>query len=117
MLRAMTRMSYVSGTSDEPLLGETIGDNFDRMASAHRDALCLVARHQGVRWTYGEFAARVDECARGFLALGVARGERIGIWSPNRAEWALVQYATAKIGAILVNINPAYRAHEVAYAL
>jgi fatty-acyl-CoA synthase len=113
----MAEPSYVCGTSTEPLLGETIGDNFDRIAAAHRDTLCLIARHQGVRWTYGEFAARVDEAARAFLALGVERGERVGIWSPNRAEWAMVQYATAKIGAILVNINPAYRAHEVAYAL
>ena len=113
----MARASYVSGTSTEPLLGETIGDNFDRIAAAHGDVLCLVARHQNVRWTYAEFAARVDECARALLALGVEHGERVGIWSPNRAEWALVQYATAKIGAILVNINPAYRAHEAAYAL
>jgi fatty-acyl-CoA synthase len=113
----MPRPSYVSGPSAEPLLGETIGDNFDRIAAAHRDLPCLIARHQNVRWTYGEFAARVEQCARAFLGLGVERGERVGIWSPNRAEWALVQYAAAKIGAILVNLNPAYRAHEVAYAL
>jgi fatty-acyl-CoA synthase len=113
----MPRASYVSGTSAEPLLGETIGDNFDRIAAVHGDVLCLIARHQNVRWTYAEFAERVDECARALLALGVERGERGGIWSPNRAEWALVQYAAAKIGAILVNVNPAYRAHEVAYAL
>jgi fatty-acyl-CoA synthase len=113
----MPEPSYVSGAAAEPLLGETIGDNLDRIAAGHRDTLCLIARHQGVRWTYGEFAARVDACARAFLALGVARGDRVGIWSSNRAEWALVQYATAKIGAILVNINPAYRAHELAFAL
>jgi len=113
----MPELSYVSGTSDAPLLGETIGDNLDRMVAAHRDVPCLIARHQGVRWTYGEFGARVDQCARAFLACGVERGERVGIWSPNCAEWVVVQYATAKIGAILVNINPAYRAHELAYAL
>ena len=113
----MLPLSYVSGPADEPLLGETIGDNLDRIAAAQCDALCLIARHQGVRWTYGEFAARVDECARAFLALGVAHGDRVGIWSPNRVEWTLVQYAHGKIGAILVTINPAYRAHEVEYAL
>jgi fatty-acyl-CoA synthase len=113
----MAELSYVSGPSSEPLLGETIGDNLDRVAAAHRDEPCLIVRHQNVRWSYGEFVARVDECARAFLALGVTPGERVGMWSPNRAEWALVQYATAKIGAVLVNINPAYRAHELAYAL
>ena len=113
----MPQLSYVCGTSDEPLLGETIGDNLDRIAAAHPDELCLIARHQGVRWTYREFVARVNDCARAFLALGVERGARVGVWSPNRAEWALVQYATAKIGAVLVNVNPAYRAHEVAYAI
>jgi fatty-acyl-CoA synthase len=113
----MSQLSYVSGVSDEPLLGETIGDNLDRIAATHRDALCLISRHQGVRWTYGEFVARVDQCALALLALGVERGTRVGIWSPNCAEWALIQYATAKVGAILVNLNPAYRAHEVAYAL
>jgi fatty-acyl-CoA synthase len=110
-------VSYASGPSSEPLLGETIGDNLDQVAAAHPDVECLVSRHQGLRYTYAEFVAAVDECARAFLALGVARGDRVGIWSPNRAEWALVQYATAKVGAILVNINPAYRTSEVEYAL
>ena len=109
--------SYVSGPSDEPLLGETIGDNLDRVAAAHPDVECLVSRHQGLRFTYAELVAAVDECARAFLALGVERGDRVGIWSPNRAEWAIVQYATAKVGAILVNVNPAYRTSEVEYAL
>ena len=110
-------VSYASGPSSAPLLGETIGDNLDRVAAAHPDVECLVSRHQGLRYTYAEFVAAVDECARAFLALGVARGDRVGIWSPNRAEWALVQYATAKVGAILVNMNPAYRTSEVEYAL
>jgi fatty-acyl-CoA synthase len=109
--------SYVSGPSSEPLLGETIGDNLDRVAAAHPDIECLVSRHQGLRFTYAELVAAVDECARAFLALGVERGDRVGIWSPNRAEWAIVQYATAKVGAILVNVNPAYRTTEVEYAL
>jgi fatty-acyl-CoA synthase len=109
--------SYVSGPSGEPLLGETIGDNLDRVAAAHPDVECLVSRHQGLRFTYAELVAAVDECARAFLALGVERGDRVGIWSPNRAEWAIVQYATAKVGAILVNVNPAYRTSELEYAL
>jgi fatty-acyl-CoA synthase len=109
--------SYASGPSAVPLLGETIGDNLDRVAAAHPDVECLVSRHQGLRYTYADFVAAVDECARAFLALGVERGDRVGIWSPNRAEWAIVQYATAKVGAILVNVNPAYRTSEVEYAL
>jgi fatty-acyl-CoA synthase len=109
--------SYASGPSAVSLLGETIGDNLDRVAAAHPDVECLVSRHQGLRYTYADFVAAVDECARAFLALGVERGDRVGIWSPNRAEWAIVQYATAKVGAILVNVNPAYRTSEVEYAL
>jgi fatty-acyl-CoA synthase len=109
--------SYTSGPSAVPLLGETIGDNLDRVAAAHPNVACLVSRHQGLRYTYADFVAAVDECARAFLALGVERGDRVGIWSPNRAEWAIVQYATAKVGAILVNVNPAYRTSEVEYAL
>jgi fatty-acyl-CoA synthase len=110
-------ISYASGPSSEPLLGETIGDNLDRVAAVHADVECLVSRHQGLRYTYREFAAAVDDCALAFLALGVQRGDRVGIWSPNRAEWAIVQYATAKVGAILVNINPAYRTSELEYVL
>ncbi|MGH7858533.1 MAG: AMP-binding protein, partial [Candidatus Binatia bacterium] len=113
----MAKPSYVSGPSDVPLLGETIGDNLDRVAAEHPDVPCLISRHQRLSWTYAEFLRAVDECARAFLALGVTRGERVGMWSPNRAEWGVVQYATAKIGAILVNINPAYRTHELEYAL
>jgi fatty-acyl-CoA synthase len=111
------RVSYGSGAADESLLGETIGDNLDRIATAYPGTECLVSRHQRLRYTYAEFVAAVDECARAFMALGTARGTRVGIWAPNRAEWAIVQYATAKIGAILVNINPAYRTSEVEYAL
>jgi fatty-acyl-CoA synthase len=109
--------SYASGRSFESLLGETIGANFDRAAVTWADHDCLVSRHQGVRLTYAEMAAAVDRCARGLLGIGVERGDRVGIWAPNRSEWAILQYATAKIGAILVNINPAYRTHEVGYVL
>ena len=112
-----TSGSYVSAPSTEPLIGETIGDNLDRVAGAQPDRICLISRHQQLRYTYGEFLDAVNQCARAFLALGVERGDRVGIWSPNRAEWAIVQYATAKIGAILVNVNPAYRTSEVEYAL
>ncbi len=113
----MTAISYASGVSDLPLIGETIGDNLERIVAANPDVTCLISRHQGLRYSYAEFNEKVDECARALLALGVARGDRVGVWSPNRAEWTIVQYATAKIGAILVNINPAYRTSEVEYAL
>jgi fatty-acyl-CoA synthase len=109
--------SYASGTSDTPLLGDTIGDNLDRTVAAHGDRDALVDRASGRRWSYRELAADVNAIALGLLDLGVAKGDRVGIWAPNCPEWTLVQYATAKIGAILVNINPAYRVHELQYVL
>jgi fatty-acyl-CoA synthase len=109
--------SYASGISDVPLLGDTIGDNFDRTAAAHADVEALVEVPTGKRWTYAQLRADVDTLALGFVAAGVAKGDRVGIWAPNVAEWTLTQYATAKIGAILVNINPAYRTHELEYVL
>jgi fatty-acyl-CoA synthase len=109
--------SYASGTSDVPLLGDTIGANFDRTVAAHGDRLALVERASGRRWMYRELAAEVDALALGLLDLGIGKGDRVGIWAPNCAEWVFVQYATAKIGAILVNINPAYRVHELGYVL
>ncbi|MEV6830180.1 AMP-binding protein [Amycolatopsis sp. NPDC051102] len=109
--------SYASGTSEVPLLGDTIGDNFDRTVAAFGDRDALVDRAAGRRWTYRELAAEVDALALGLVARGLGKGDRVGIWSPNRAEWTFLQYATAKIGAILVNINPAYRSHELAYVL
>ncbi|RJQ87025.1 AMP-binding protein [Amycolatopsis panacis] len=109
--------SYASGISDVPLLGDTIGDNFDRTVAAFGDRDALVDREAGSRWTYRELAAEVNTLAHGLVATGIGKGERVGIWAPNRAEWTLLQYATAKIGAILVNINPAYRAHELEYVL
>ncbi len=114
---AQARRSYVSGTSDTPLLGTTIGDMFDEIVARYPDHEALVARHQGLRYTYRQLREQVDRCARALMALGVAKGERVGIWAPNCAEWAITQFATAKIGAILVNINPSYRVHEVRYAL
>jgi fatty-acyl-CoA synthase len=110
-------LSYANGPSAQPLLGETIGENLERTAARAPGNLALVSRHQNRRYSYGEFNAAVDEVARGLLAAGLEPGDRIGIWSPNCAEWVLVQYATAKAGVILVNINPAYRTSELAYAL
>jgi fatty-acyl-CoA synthase len=111
------RPSYVSGASETPLLGVTIGDMFDSTVTRYPAHEALVSRHQDVRYTYAELREHVDRCARALMALGVAKGERVGIWAPNCAEWAITQFATAKIGAILVNINPSYRGHEVRYAL
>jgi fatty-acyl-CoA synthase len=110
-------LSYANGPSTQPLIGETIGENLERTAARFPDNDALVSRHQGRRYTYAEFNAAVDEVARGLLALGLEVADRIGIWSPNCAEWVLVQYATAKVGVILVNINPAYRTSELAYVL
>jgi len=109
--------SYASGISEVPLLGDTIGDNFDRTVAAFGDRDALVDRTAGRRWTYRELAAEVNALALGLVAQGIGKGDRVGIWSPNRAEWTFLQYATAKIGAILVNINPAYRSHELEYVL
>jgi fatty-acyl-CoA synthase len=109
--------SYASGTSDVPLLGDTIGDGLDRTAARRPDREALVEVATGRRWTYAEFVAQVDALAFGLLGAGVRTGDRVGIWAPNVAEWVFVQYATAKIGAILVNINPAYRTHELEYVL
>nr|WP_281400411.1 AMP-binding protein [Actinomadura namibiensis] len=113
----MTELSYASGTSAKPLLGDTIGANFDRTAAAFADREALVERATGRRWTYDQLAAEVDAVALGLLDLGVGKGDRVGIWAPNCAEWMFVQYATAKIGAVLVTINPAYRVHELEFVL
>jgi fatty-acyl-CoA synthase len=109
--------SYVSGVSDAPLLGLTIGDMFDQIVAAYPDHEALVVRHQELRYSYRQLQQDVDRCARGLMALGLRQGERIGIWAPNRAEWTITQFATSKLGAILVNINPSYRLHELEYAL
>jgi fatty-acyl-CoA synthase len=110
-------LSYVHGASSVPLLGETIGANLERTARRLPDADALVCCHQAVRWSYRELDERVDALARGLVAAGLQVGDRVGIWSPSCAEWVLVQFATAKAGVVLVTVNPAYRATELAYAL
>ncbi len=107
--------SYTSGVSDTPLLGDTIGANLERTVAAHGDREALVDAPSGRRWTYRELLADVDALAKGLMAKGVAAGDRVGIWAPNCPEWTILQYATARMGAILVNINPAYRSHELTY--
>jgi len=110
-------ISYVSGISTTPLLGDTIGGNLSRTVAAFPERDALVDMESGRRWNYAEFDAAVAEVARGLLARGVAAGDRVGIWAVNCPEWVLVQYAAARVGAVLVNINPAYRTHELAYVL
>ena len=109
--------SHTSGPTSTPLLEETIGANFARTAGRFPDREALVDKPSGRRWTYAQLNDDVDALARGLLAAGVATGERVGIWAPNVPEWVLIQYATAKIGAILVNVNPSYRTHELKYAI
>jgi fatty-acyl-CoA synthase len=113
----MSAPSYSHGTSDTPLIGDTIGDHFERTAARFADRPALVSRQQDVRLTYAQLDAAVDAAAAGLLRAGIRAGDRVGIWAPNCAEWVLVQYATAKVGAILVNVNPAYRTHELEYVL
>ncbi|AKT50238.1 AMP-binding protein [Arsenicicoccus sp. oral taxon 190] len=112
-----TTLSYTSGTSDIPLLGDTIGANLERTVARFGERLALVDVPSGRRWTYAELDVAVDEVAKGLIAAGLAAGDRLGIWSPNGPEWTIVQYATAKAGVVLVNINPAYRAHELEYVV
>jgi fatty-acyl-CoA synthase len=115
--RLPSTSSYASGASAVPLVGRTIGEDLARTVERHGSRDALIVPFQDVRLTYAELDQAVDDVARGLLALGLERGDRLGIWSPNCAEWVLVQYATARIGVILVTINPAYRTHEVSYAL
>ncbi len=110
-------LAYRAGPTDPPLLRETIGANLERTAATFPERDALIVRHQGIRLTYAEFNSSVDVVAGALIAAGIDVGDRVGIWSPNCAEWVLVQYATAKVGAILVNINPAYRTSELAHAL
>ncbi len=109
--------SYACGASADPIIYDTIGNFFERIVEEHPDTEALVVCHEGVRWTYEEFNRRIDDLAAGLLALDIKPGDRVGIWGPNSSEWVLTQMATAKIGAILVNINPAYRLYELEYAL
>ncbi|MGI9233314.1 MAG: AMP-binding protein [Woeseiaceae bacterium] len=115
-MAALTK-SYSCGASTEPIIYETIGNYFGDVAARFADTEALVVCHQDVRWTYAELKERIDALAAGLLRLGINPGERVGVWGPNSSEWALTQMATAKIGAILVNINPAYRLYELEYAM
>jgi fatty-acyl-CoA synthase len=110
-------LSYTAGETDVPLIEQTIGDNFDATVARFPDREALVDVEQGTRWTWAELKRDVDVAARGLIAVGIEKGDRVGIWAPNCAEWTIVQFATAKMGAILVNINPAYRTHELKYVL
>jgi fatty-acyl-CoA synthase len=114
---AMTAGSYASGASTVGLLGQTIGANLAATVARHPRREVLVEVATGRRWTYARFAAEVELVARGLLGLGIGKGDRVGIWAPNCAEWVIVQYAAARVGAVLVNVNPAYRVHELAHAL
>jgi len=113
----MSLPSYTCGPQTKPLLAMTIGAAFDRAVERYAEREALVVRHQNLRYTWSQLASEVDRCARGLLALGLKPGERVGIWSPNNAQWCVTQFATAKIGVVLVNINPAYRLNELEYAL
>jgi fatty-acyl-CoA synthase len=113
----MSLPSYVHGTSNVPLIGETIGENLRRTVERVPTREALVVRHQGYRATWRELWDQTTAAAKGLLALGVDRGDRVGVWSPNRFEWVVLQYAAARIGAILVNVNPAYKTAELEYAL
>ncbi|MCP3976648.1 MAG: AMP-binding protein, partial [bacterium] len=115
--QAITELSQAAGPTSTPLLEETLGVNLAATVGEHPDRDALIVRHQGIRWTYRQFDEKVEELARALIARGFAPGDRVGIWSPNNAEWVLTQYATARAGVIMVNINPAYRTHEVQYAL
>ena len=109
--------SYAAGETTPALLEDTIGAAFDATVAAHPDREALVEVASGRRWTWSELDRDVDALARGLLSAGIEKGDRVGIWAPNCAEWTLTQVATAKVGAILVNVNPAYRTHELEYAV
>ena len=111
------KLSYASGASEKPLLGNTIGQVFNNISNKFPDREALVSVHQNIRFTYAELAIKVNELAKALISAGLKKGDRIGIWSSNNAEWLLTQYAAAKTGVILVTINPAYRSHELEYVL
>ena len=113
----MTSLSYVHGASPIPLLGQTIGDRLHDTVERFGDRPALVVRHQGYRATYAELWAQTSLAARGLMAHGIAKGDRVGIWSPNRYEWVVIQFAAARVGAILVTVNPAYKTADLQYAL
>lgn len=110
-------LSYRAGSCDQPLLHQTIGDYLQEIAARFPERPAVVVRHQQIRWSYREYLAEIDRVALGLLALGIRPGDRVGIWSPNNIEWCLIQFATARIGAIMVCINPAYRSYELEFAI
>ena len=112
-----TQISYDHGVSAKKLIGATIGAFFDGQVEKYREREALVVKHQNIRWSWGELGRRVDDLAAGLMTLGLERGDRVGIWSPNTSEWTLMQFATAKAGLVLVNVNPAYRRSELEYAM
>ena len=101
-----SRQSHVQGAGDRPLIAATIGEMFDAMSDRYAECEALIVAHQNIRWTYAELRRRVDALAAGLIGLGLEPGDRLGLWSPNCAEWVLAQFATAKAGIVLVNINP-----------
>src|ERR1043166_2891774 len=111
------RLSYAHGVSSQPLFGQTIGSRLDEVAAEFPNNEALVSVFENCRFTYAAFREEVNRCARAFLALGVQKGQRVGIWSTNCLAWVLTQFATARIGAVLVNLNPAYRLQELEFAL
>ncbi|MCJ7758392.1 MAG: AMP-binding protein, partial [Gillisia sp.] len=113
----MRKLSYISGTSNKPLIGQTIGVFFDHIVEKYPDNLAVISRHQNIRWTYEKLQIEVNRCAKGFRAINIEKGDRVGIWANNCVEWLIVQIASAKLGAILVNINPGYRTNELEYSL
>ncbi|WP_031302912.1 AMP-binding protein, partial [Pseudomonas sp. EGD-AK9] len=113
----MTSPSYTRGPQDKPLLAMTIGAAFDATVARFAEREALVVRHQQLRYSWAQLAEQVERCARALLAIGMQPGERLGIWAPNCAQWCIAQFASAKVGVILVNINPAYRLNELEYAL
>lgn len=116
-VRPIRGLSHVRGSTERPLIEVTVPAFLAEVVRRHGERPAAVFRAEGVRWTYREFAAEVDRLAAGLLSLGIYKGERVGVWSPNRSEWLLAQFATARIGAVLVNVNPAHRTHELEYAL
>ena len=113
----MDKGSYTCGTSEFPLMGMTMGEMIDHIAAQYPETEAIVSVHQNIRWTYREFLERINQVARALMGMGVEKGDRVGIWAMNHAEWVVIQFATAKIGAIMVNINPAYRTYELEYVL
>ena len=113
----MTALAIDSGATDVPLIEMTIGDLLAQTVAKHGDREALIVSHQDLRLSWNEFGAIVDRVAKGLMAYGIDKGDRVGMWSPNYAEWVFVQFATAKIGAIQVNVNPAYRTSELEYAI